>query len=165
MSVRDDVLAANARYAEGFRLGRLPAPPARHVVVVTCMDARIDPLECLGLDLGDAHVLRNAGAVVTDDVLRSLAVSHALMGTKEALVVGHTACGIQRFTDGEIRARVAGTGADPGATEFLAFDDLEGSVRAGVRRIRESPLLPASFDAWGLVYDVATGRLHAVDGE
>ncbi|MEX0673743.1 MAG: carbonic anhydrase [Gaiellaceae bacterium] len=121
----------------------IPPAPARRLVVVTCMDARLEPLRQLGLELGDAHVLRNAGAVVTDDVLRSLAVSSTFMGTRQALVVGHTGCGIETLE-----------------TELLPYDDVEEAVRDGVRRILESPLLPDGFSASGRIYDVETGELR-----
>jgi carbonic anhydrase len=123
----------------------IPPAPARRLVVVTCMDARLEPLRQLGLELGDAHVLRNAGAVVTDDVLRSLAVSSTFMGTREALVVGHTDCGIERLE-----------------TDLLPYDSVEVAVRDGVRRILESPLLPEGFSASGRIYDVETGELRPV---
>jgi carbonic anhydrase len=164
VSEREDLLAANAAYAEQFSLGNLTSRPIRRLAVVTCMDVRLDPAAFLGLSPGDAHVIRNAGAVVSDDVLRSLIVSNALMGAQEALVIGHTGCGMQRYTDDEIRAQVADHAkADAGGVDFLAFRDVEESVRAGVRRIEESPLLPAPFAAFGFVYDTQTGALQPVD--
>jgi carbonic anhydrase len=164
MAVHDELTAANASYAEDFSLGAFPARPVRRFAVVTCMDARLDPVAFLGLRPGDAHVLRNAGGVVSDDVLRSLAVSHGVLGTKEAFVIAHTNCGMQRFTDEEIRAQLAQEpGVDPTGVEFLSFTDLEQSVRASVRRIRESQLLPDSFGTTGLVYDTATGLISPVE--
>jgi carbonic anhydrase len=164
MTVRDEILAANAAYTESFALANLTSRPIRRFAVVTCMDVRLDPVAFLGLAPGDAHVIRNAGGVVSDDALRSLVVSHTLMGSQEALVIGHTACGMQRFTDDEIRARVAlNAGVDAGAVDFFTFDDVAQNVRAGVGRIRESPFLPDSFAASGFVYDVASGRLRPVD--
>ena len=164
MGIRDELIDANDAYAAEFTLGGFPARPVRRFAVVTCMDARLDPMAFLGLRPGDAHVLRNAGGVVSDDVLRSLAVSHGVLGTREAFVIAHTNCGMQRFTDDEIRAHLAEQpGVDPGGVEFLAFADLEESVRASLRRIRESRLLPDSFGATGLVYDTATGRISTVD--
>jgi carbonic anhydrase len=157
VSARDDILEANARYAATFAHPELPREPRRRLAVVTCMDARIDPLAALGLELGDAHVLRNAGAIVTDDVLRSLALSHAVLGTREALVVGHTGCGLHGASNEELCAAVGVS-----AVDFLPFADLDESVREGVRRIRESPLLPDAFGASGYVYDVSTGRLRVV---
>lgn len=138
---------------------QLPAAPARRLVVVTCMDARLEPLRQLGLELGDAHVLRNAGAVVTEDVLRSLAVSSAMMGTREALVVGHTDCGLERFTSAAVTERLP-AGAPP--LDFLPYGDVREAVRDGVRRIRESPLLPAGFAASGRIFDVASSELLPV---
>lgn len=123
------------------------------------MDARLDPAAFLGLAPGDAHVLRNAGAVATEDALRSLAVAHHLLGVERALVIGHEGCGMLAATNEELRARI-GPAAEQ--TDFHPLSDLDGSVRASVRRIRESPLLPAGFGAAGLVYDVRTGRLRAV---
>lgn len=157
MSRSADILAANARYAAAFELGDLPRQPRRRLVVVTCMDARIEPLAVLGLDVGDANVLRNAGGLVTDDVLRSLAISHAVLGTEEALVIGHTGCGLHGASNEQLRAVIGADGVD-----FLPFADLEESVRASVRRIRESTLLPDSFAASGYVYEVSTGKLRAV---
>ncbi len=137
----------------------LPAAPARRLVVVTCMDARLEPLDLLGLELGDAHVLRNAGAVVTEDVLRSLAVSAWMMGTRETVVLGHTDCGLERFTNDDVAERLP-----PGAPrlDFLPYRDVTEAVRDGVRRILESPLLPEDFAASGVVCDVATGDLRPV---
>jgi carbonic anhydrase len=164
VSIRDELLAANAAYAEGFTLGGYPARPVRRFAVVTCMDARLDPVAILGLSPGDAHVLRNAGGVVSDDVLRSLGVSHGILGTKEAVVVAHTNCGMQRFTDEEIRSRLAEQpGVDPAGIDFLSFTDVEESVRTSVQRIRESRLLPDSFGAAGFIYDTWTGRISPVD--
>ncbi len=152
------ILEANERFAAAFAHAGLDRRPRRRLAVVTCMDARVDPLAALGLELGDANVLRNAGALVTGDVLRSLAVAHALLGTEAALVVGHTECGLHGASEEALREAL---GAPPGAG-FLAFSDLEESVRAGVRRIEASELLPAGFRAWGFVYDVRSGRLRPV---
>lgn len=158
MSLRDEVLAGNARYATTFALGHLPREPRRRLAIVTCMDARIDPLAILGLELGDAHVLRNAGGIVTDDVLRSLAISHAVLGTEEALVVGHTGCGMEGASNEALRALV-GAGAE---VDFLPFPEVEEAVRKSVRRIRASELVPATFRASGYVYDVRSGVLRAL---
>jgi carbonic anhydrase len=155
-----EILAANARFAESFVQGELPRAPRRRVVVVTCMDARMDPLALLGLELGDANVLRNAGGVVTDDVLRSLAISHAVLGTREAIVVGHTECGLHGASNDEIHAAL-GSPACLGV-DFLPFTDLDETVRASVRRIESSPLLPGTFAARGYVYDVRSGLLSAL---
>ena len=160
MSLREELLRANAEFAAGFEHGSLPRPPARSLAVVTCIDGRINPLALLGLRPGDANVLRNAGARVTDDVLRSLTVSRHLLGMRETLLIGHTDCGLEGTTDAEIHTAV------PGAEgmEFLPFADLEESVREGLRRIRATPLL-ADVETSGWVYDVETGRLHEVGDE
>lgn len=138
-------------------------PPARRFAVVTCMDARLDPARYAGLSEGDAHVIRNAGGLVSDDALRSLVISHWLLGTQEAIVIGHTDCGMVTFTNDDLRNRLAAeAGADAGDIDFLPFPDVEGSVRESVERIRTTPLLPDSFAAHGFVYDVRTGRLEPV---
>jgi len=157
MSADGELRAANERYAAGFRHGALPRAARRGVAVVTCMDARIDPLALLGLELGDANVLRNAGGLVTDDVLRSLAVSHAVLGTRQAIVVGHTDCGLHGATNEELRVALGAAGGD-----FLPFADLGESVRENVRRIESFPLLPETFTALGYVYDVRSGRLRSL---
>ncbi len=163
MSIRDEIQAANERYAASFTKGELPMPPARRLAVVTCMDARLDPARVLGLEEGDAHVIRNAGGLVTDDALRSLVISHWLLGTQEAVVIAHTDCGMLAFTNEDLRQKLADeAGADASGIDFLPFSDLDDSVRTSVRRIRESPLLPDSFAASGFVYDVRSGRLGEV---
>lgn len=163
MTVRDEILAANGRYAEAFAKGDLPMPPARRFALVSCMDARLDPAKFLGLEEGDAHVIRNAGGLVTEDALRSLVISHWLLGTQEAFVIAHSDCGMLTFTNDALRDKLAAeAGANASAIDFLPFSDLDDSVRQSVGRIRESPLLPASFAASGFVYDVASGRLREV---
>lgn len=157
MSLRDELLRANAEFAVGFEHGRLPRPPARSLAVVTCIDGRIDPLALLGLRAGDANVLRNAGARVTDDVLRSLAVSRHLLGMRETLLIGHTDCGLEGTTNEKIHAAVPGAEG----VEFLPFADLEEGVREGLRRIRAAPLL-ADVETSGWIYEVETGRLREV---
>ncbi|MDH5281342.1 MAG: carbonic anhydrase [Thermoleophilia bacterium] len=153
-----EFLAGNERFAAAFPHGALDRRPRRGVVVVTCMDARMEPMEILGIDAGDVNVLRNAGAIVTDDVLRSLAVSHALLGTQSAFVIGHTECGLHGATNDDVSG---GLGLST-EVDFLPFDDLEESVRSSVRCIEESELLPASFTAAGFVYDVRTGQLRSL---
>ena len=160
MTVLHDLLDANAHYAETFAWGELTREPRRGYVVVTCMDARIVPTHMLGIAYGDANVLRNAGAVVTDDVLRSLVVSHHLLGTSQALVVGHTDCGLQAFTDAQIAQRIEAELGVRAPAGFLAFADVEKSVAGSIERIRGCELLPASYNASGFVYDVRTGRLR-----
>jgi len=163
MSEIPHLLAANREFASAFPNAGLAAHPARALVVVTCMDARIDPLKVLGLADGDAHVIRNAGGLVTDDVLRSLILSYWGLGTREAVVVAHEECGLQMFSNREIHERIAQeTGQDATGIDFLAFDDLDGAVRASLRRIRESPFLPDSYGVTGFVYDVGTGAMREV---
>jgi carbonic anhydrase len=163
MAVREEVLEANRRYAESFDKGDLATPPGRRFAVVTCMDARLDPAKFLGLEEGDAHVIRNAGGVVSDDALRSLIISHWLLGTREALVIAHTGCGMLTFTNDDIHAKLAEeAGVDASAVDFLPFADLDGSVQASVERIRSSDFLPSSFSATGYVYDCSTGALREV---
>ncbi|WP_129337077.1 beta-class carbonic anhydrase [Cellulomonas endophytica] len=161
MTVTDELVAANARYAETFS-GPLPLPPARGLAVVACMDARLDVHRLLGLAEGDAHVIRNAGGVVTDDVLRSLAISQRLLGTRAVVLVHHTDCGMLTFDDETFRSSIeAETGVRPTwASE--AFSDLDEDVRAGVERIRQDPSVPRTDDVRGFVLDVATGLLREV---
>jgi carbonic anhydrase len=163
VSAADELLRANTLYASYFTKGGLPARPARRFAVVTCMDARIDPAKALSLEEGDAHVIRNAGGHVTDDVLRSLVISHWELGTEEVFVIAHTGCGLFMHNNDALRAKLWASGADASGIDFLPFLDLDGSVRESVRRVRESPLLPESFGATGLVYDVETGRLRLIE--
>jgi carbonic anhydrase len=164
MSALPELLASNARYAEGFDLGELPSPPARRVAILTCMDSRLDPALFLGLAEGDAHVIRNAGGRASNDALRSLILSYKLLGTREFVVIHHTDCGLSAYDESEIRQRLErDTGADASGIDFLTFSDLEESVREDVRRIRESPFIPEEIPVHGLVYDVASGRLKRVE--
>jgi len=162
MTVTDELLDANKSYAASF-VGPLPLPPARHVAVVACMDARLDPAKILGINEGDAHVIRNAGGVVTEDALRSLAISQRLLGTNEIVLVHHTDCGMLTFSDDEFRQGIeAETGIrPPWAAE--AFSDVEADVRQSARRIKASPYVPHADAVRGFVFDVATGELDEVD--
>jgi carbonic anhydrase len=163
MSTREEILSANEAYASTFEKGDLPMPPARRFAVVTCMDARIDPAKLLGLEEGDAHVIRNAGGLVTDDALRSLVISHWLLGTREAFVIGHSDCGMLTFSNDDLRDRLASeAGADASSIDFHPFSDLAESVRSSVRKAQESGLLPDSYALSGFVYDVRSGRLQEV---
>lgn len=163
MSVLDDILAANARFADGFTAGDLPAPPRDHLAVLTCMDARIMPLSVFGLKIGDAHILRNAGGRVTDDVLRSLLVSTHVLGVRAIAVVHHTFCGMMTATEDELRARVQqGSGRSPGDLRFHAISDADAALREDVGRLTESGLLPPGTEVRGFEYDVQTGRLRPV---
>jgi len=159
MSVVDEVTTANESYAAGFAKGSLPMPPGRKFAVVTCMDARLDPAGFLGLEEGDAHVIRNAGGLVNDETIRSLVISHHLLGTEEALVIGHTDCGMLTFTNADLHERL---GPESESVDFQPFPDLAERVRQSVATIRNSPLLPDSFGATGFVYDVGSGRIEPV---
>ena len=159
MSVVDEIRTANERYAATFRKGKLPAPPRRRLAVVTCMDARLDPARFLGLEEGDAHVIRNAGGLVNDDAIRSLAISHHLLGTQEAIVVGHRDCGMATFENRDLHERL-GPGSE--SIDFQPFPDVEARVRESVAAIERSPLLPDAFRATGFVYDVESGRIDPV---
>ena len=161
MALREELLGANEAYASSFGEGDFARPPRKRLAVLTCIDARIDPLRILGLAPGDANVLRNAGARVTQDALRSLVVSHVLLGTRETFLVGHTDCGLEGVTNAELRAGMGARGLDASAVDFEPFADVEESVREGLRRIAASPLL-AGVEASGWVYDVRTGRLREV---
>ena len=163
MAERDVLQSANEVYADSFNKGDLPMPPGRRLAIVTCMDARLDPAKFLGLEEGDAHVIRNAGGLVTDDALRSLCISHWLLGTKEVAVLAHTDCGMLTFSNDDLHAKLRDEAdADASEVDFKPFADLEDSVRASVRAIRESSLLPDSIEVSGWVYDVRSGRINEV---
>src|SRR5919206_2126513 len=181
-TVREEVLAANKAYSAQFGdRARLAMPPARHFAILTCMDARLDPAKYGGLREGDAHVIRNAGGRVTDDAIRSLVISHKLLGTNEWFVIHHTDCGMETFTDEVMRKLLAHSldtavldsqgwrdvGQGPGSTEgefidWLTIDDREQAVVRDVRRLRNHPLVPRSIPIYGYVFDVKTGRLGEV---
>ena len=162
MSVTDELLQNAERYAAAFDQGALPLPPAKRVAVLACMDARLNPYGLLGLSEGDAHVIRNAGGVVTDDEIRSLAISQRLLGTEEIILIHHTDCGMLTFSDDEFRRQVqADTGIKPEwAAE--AFTDLGEDVRQSIARIKASPFIPHKEAVRGFVFDVATGKLSEV---
>lgn len=160
MGVIEETRKANERYAARFKLGHLPAPPSRKLAVVTCIDARISVEQLLGLKTGEAHIIRNAGGLATDDALRSLIISSRLLGTRIFYVIAHTDCGMLTFTDDQLRERLEKeTGHPAGHLHFHAFTDLEANLRVQLRRIRENPFLPRDSDVRGFVYDVRTGRL------
>jgi carbonic anhydrase len=161
MTVIDEYLANNARYAENFS-GPLPLPPAKGVAIVACMDARLNVYGLLGLNEGEAHVIRNAGGVITDDEIRSLAISQRLLGTREIMLIHHTDCGMLTFTDDEFKRSIQDdTGLKPHwAAE--AFPDLEEDVRQSMARIKASPFVPNTDNVRGFVFDVATGKLNEV---
>jgi carbonic anhydrase len=162
MSVTDELLKNAEKYAQSFDKGDLPLPPGKKVAVVACMDARLNPYGLLGLEEGDAHVIRNAGGVVTDDEIRSLAISQRLLATEEIILIHHTDCGMLTFTDDDFKKSVLDdTGIKPEwAAE--AFDDLEVDVRQSIARIKASPFIPRKDNVRGFVYEVDSGRLREV---
>jgi carbonic anhydrase len=166
MSVVDEILEANRGYANTFDRGDLPMPPKRHLAIVTCMDARILPSRILGLEVGDAHVIRNAGGRAAD-ALRSLVISQRLLGTTEVAVIHHTDCGMLTFSNDDLRNKVADELGQSAAREasgidFLPFPDLDQSVRDDVLLLRRSPLIPATIAIRGFVYDVHSGQLREI---
>jgi carbonic anhydrase len=162
MSTTDELLANNEAYVASFDKGDLPLPPAKKIAVVACMDARLNVYEMLGLHEGDAHVIRNAGGVVTDDEIRSLAISQRLLGTEEVILIHHTDCGMLTFTDDDFKKSIQDeTGIKPEwAAE--AFPDLDGDVRQSIARIKASPFIPRKDSVRGFVYEVESGRLREV---
>jgi carbonic anhydrase len=162
MTAIDELLANNEAYAERFDKADLPLPPARKLAIVACMDARLSPYALLGLSEGDAHVIRNAGGVITDDEIRSLAISQRLLGTQEIMLIHHTDCGMLTFNDDDFKHRIEeDTGIKPPwAAE--AFSDLNQDVRQSLARIKASPFIPNKDHVRGFVYDVETGRLREV---
>jgi carbonic anhydrase len=161
MSVTDELLENSRRYADSFDKGDLPLPPGKKVAVVACMDARLIPTRVLGLEEGDAHVIRNAGGVITDDEIRSLAISQNLLGTEEIILLHHTDCGMLTFTDEEFKAQMRdATGQEP-SWNSEAFSDLDENVRESIGRIVESPFIPRK-NVRGFVYDVKDGSLREV---
>jgi carbonic anhydrase len=162
MSVTDELLRNNEAYAESFGKGDLPLPPARGVAVVACMDARLDVHKMLGLEEGDAHVIRNAGGVITDDEIRSLAISQRLLGTSEIILIHHTDCGMLTFTDDELKRQIQeDVGVKPHFS-MESFSDLEEDVRQSIARIQNSPFVPNKDSVRGFVYEVESGRLREV---
>lgn len=165
MSKTDEVLQANENYSRNFKLGALPMPPARKLAIVACMDARLTVEPALGLKPGDAHIIRNAGGIVTEDALRSLIISHHLLGTEEFIIINHTDCGMLTFKDADLRSRLqASTGtvaAEP--KHFHAFGDLEENVRRQIEKVKSHPWIPNHIPVRGFIYDVKTGRLGEVE--
>jgi carbonic anhydrase len=164
MSVIPEFQQANTRYASSFDKGDLTSPPKRRVAVLTCMDARLDPARFLGLEEGDAHVIRNAGGRADEDALRSLIISQQLLGTNEVVVIHHVDCGMQSFSNADLRSRLSerfGESADH--IDFLPFTDLVQSVKDDVATIRSSPFIPDDIKVSGFIYDVNTGRIEAVE--
>jgi carbonic anhydrase len=162
MSVTDELLQNNSAYAESFEKGDLPLPPAKGVAVVACMDARLDVHKILGLEEGDAHVIRNAGGVITDDEVRSLTISQRLLGTREVILIHHTDCGMLTFSDEELKAQIHEEVGMKPHFSMESFSDLEEDVRQSVARIKASPFIPHKESVRGFIYEVETGRLREV---
>jgi carbonic anhydrase len=162
MSVTDDLLQNNEVYAESFDKGDLPLPPAKSVAVVACMDARLNVYGMLGLQEGDAHVIRNAGGVITDDEIRSLAISQRLLGTREIILIHHTDCGMLTFSDDELKQQIQEDVGMKPHFSMESFSDLEEDVRQSIARIHASPFIPNKESVRGFVYEVETGRLREV---
>jgi carbonic anhydrase len=163
MTTFDELLAANQRYSASFDRGDLPMPPGRKLAVLTCMDARLHPEKFLGLDVGDAHVIRNAGGRASQDAIRSLVISERLLGTNEIVVIHHTDCGMLTFQNADLAAKIrADLGVDASEWDFLPFTDLEASVRADVKALRESALIPNDIPIAGAIYDVRSGQLREI---
>ncbi|HLH72183.1 MAG TPA: carbonic anhydrase [Chloroflexota bacterium] len=163
VTVLPELLAANERYAREFTKGDLPRHPGRHVAILTCMDARLDPAKFLGLQEGDAHVIRNAGGRASDDALRSLIISYKLLGTREFIVIHHTDCGMLTLSNDALRQQLKNDlHADASQIDFLPFHDLDESVRQDVATLRSSPLIPPEISVTGFVYDVRSGRLREI---
>jgi len=164
LSVADELLKANETFARNFTLGELSVRPKRQVAVLACMDSRILFEHCLGLKPGDAHMIRNAGGIATEDALRSLIVSHHLLDTQEFIIINHTDCGLLKVQEYELRARLTekmgAVASEP--SRFYAFDDLEANVRQQVHRVKSHPWIPKHIPVRGFVYDVKTGRLKEV---
>lgn len=165
MTVIDQLLENNSRYADGFDKGDLPLPPARNLAVVACMDARLDVHKILGISEGDAHVIRNAGGVVSDDAIRSLVISQRLLGTTAIVLIHHTDCGMLTFRDDDVKDAIeADTGLRP-SFSMEAFGNLEQDVRQSISRIRACPFIPNKEQVRGFVYDCASGRLNEVTSD
>ena len=162
MSVIDDFLANNEAYAGKFSKGSLPMPPAKQIAIVVCMDARLETGALLGLLEGDAHVIRNAGGVVTDDVIRSLTISQRLLGTREVMLIHHTDCGMLTFTDADLKQQILDdTGVNP-PFDMEAFTDVDGDVRQSIDRVKTSAFIPYTDQVRGFVYEVESGQLREV---
>src|SRR5215471_5385467 len=163
MGVIQRFIDRNKEFARKFRHGDKAMPPAQHLAVLTCMDARIHPEQVLGLEIGDAHMIRNAGGRASDDAIRSLVISTTLLGTNEFAVIHHTDCGMLTFTNDDLRKKLAEEhGVDASDVDFLPFPELEQSVRDDVAMIKASPLLPADVEVTGWIYDVKTGKISSV---
>ncbi|HTM88834.1 MAG TPA: carbonic anhydrase [Terriglobales bacterium] len=167
MSVTDEVLRANEAYARNFNLGSLAKPPARKLAVLACMDARLSVEQFLGLKTGDAHIIRNAGGIVTEDALRSLLISHHLLGTQEFVIINHTDCGMLTFSDDELRSRLErSTGRSAVVPAYFhSFRDVEENLRRQIERLRSHAWIPSQVAVRGFVYEVESGRLREAAAE
>ncbi len=167
MTATDQALESNEQYAKNFTSSDLHAPPARKLAIVTCMDARLMPDQILGLGIGDAHIIRNAGGIVTEDALRSLVISHHLLGAQEFIIINHTDCGLLAFKDEDLREKLESeTGVSTvSPVTFHTFDDLESNVRRQVQKVQSHPWIPDSVSVRGFIYDVETGRLAEVPSD
>ena len=162
MSAIDEFLSNNQNYANKFSKGSLPMPPAKQIAAVVCMDARLETGALLGLAEGDAHVIRNAGGVVTDDVIRSLTISQRLLGTREVMLIHHTDCGMLTFTDADLKQQILDdTGVNP-PFNMEAFTDVDGDVRQSIDRVKTSAFIPYTDQVRGFVYEVESGQLREV---
>jgi carbonic anhydrase len=162
MSTTDELLHNNESYAKSFTKGSLPLPPAKRVAVLACMDARLDVHKILGLQEGEAHVIRNAGGVATDDAIRSLTISQRLLGTNEIVLIHHTDCGMLTFKDDDVKKKIENEVGIRPAFALEAFDSLEDDVKQSIARIEASPFIPNKSSVRGFVYDVKSGRLNEV---
>ena len=163
MTELNNLLAANEKYSSSFKFGDLQIPPSRKLAVLACMDARLTVEDILGLNTGDSHIIRNAGGIATDDAIRSLTVSHELLGTQEFVVVNHTDCGMLTFNDEELRKKlVSKYKVSASGLNFYSFTDLEQNVRDQVERIKSTPFIPDDIPVYGFVYNVKTGKLGRV---
>ena len=158
----DELLQRNAAYAEGGHKSDLPGEPSRHLTVVACMDARIDPYAVLGIENGEVHMLRNAGGVITDDVIRSLCLSQRYLGTREIVLIHHTDCGLAKVREDELRAELAAETGEAPEWDLQGFDDPHDDVRLSIKKLQESPFVPHKSDIRGFVFDVAGGTLDEV---
>ena len=158
----DELLRNNERYANSFDKGDLPVPPAKQIAIVTCMDARLSPYVMLGLSEGDAHVIRNAGGVITDDEIRSLMISQRLLGTREVMLIHHTNCGMLTFSDEEVKDQIQEEIGIKPPFALESFTDLEENVRQSIKRIEASPFIPHKDSVRGFIYEVETGHLREV---
>jgi len=162
MSITDSLIRNNEEFARSFTKGALPMPPAKHLAVLACMDARLDVHNILGLQEGDAHIIRNAGGVATDDAIRSLVISQRLLGTNEIILIHHTDCGMLTFRDDDVKSAIETEVGIRPPFALEAFRDLEGDVKQSIARIKASPFIPNKGSVRGFVYDVKTGRLNEV---